>query len=221
MAGERFGGTARALAAVLFAAGSAACLGGTRNAHVAPPVDVEMDVEVLARFQHEIEEYVELHQELLRRIPTVTPQSTAEEIEAHHLKMRNAIREERRKERPGDILKPQVAAAFRRIIEKELTGTDGRAVLEALRQGNPSVEGVPTATAPNAAIRKRVTVAVNAAYPEDAPVSSVPPHLLLKLPQLPEQVKYRFVGRDLILSDAEANVILDYLKDVLPPSAAR
>ena len=43
----------------------------------------------------------------------------------------------------------------------------------------------------------------------------------LQLPQLPEQVRYRFVGRDLILRDTEANVILDYIKNVLPPAAAR
>jgi hypothetical protein len=50
----------------------------------------------------------------------------------------------------------------------------------------------------------------------------VPPSLLLKLPLLPEQVRYRFVGRAFILRDTEANVILDYIPDVVPdPSIPR
>jgi hypothetical protein len=44
----------------------------------------------------------------------------------------------------------------------------------------------------------------------------VPSALLLKLPPLPEVVRYRFVGRTLILRDTEANVILDFLPDVVP-----
>jgi hypothetical protein len=197
------------------------CSGAVRNAHIAPPVDVEMDAKVLAKFQHEIEEYVDLHQELLHRVPTVGPQSTPEEISAHQQKMRVAIQKERKGAHQGEIFKPSVEAAFRRIIEKELAGPDGHGIVDAARQGNPRVEGVPTPQSPNAQIKRSVTVAVNAAYPDDAPMSSVPPHLLLKLPQLPEEVKYRFVGRDMILRETEANVILDYIKNVLPPAAAR
>ena len=210
-----------AIPGCLIALGAAGCAGATRNAHVAPPVNVEMDGEVLRKFQHEIEEYTELHQELLHRVPTVSPQSSPDAIAAHQHKMRVAIQEERRKARQGEIFKPSVEAAFRRIIEKELAGPDGNAILDAARQGNPRIEGVPTPRSPNAQIKRSVTVAVNAAYPDDAPMSSVPPHLLLKLPQLPEEVKYRFVGRDLILRETEANVILDFIKNVLPPSAAR
>jgi hypothetical protein len=44
----------------------------------------------------------------------------------------------------------------------------------------------------------------------------VPPSLLLKMPELPEQVRYRFVGRTLILRDTDANVILDFIPDIVP-----
>ena len=59
-------------------------------------------------------------------------------------------------------------------------------------------------------------VAVNVTYNDRAPFSSMSPTLLLKLPQLPEEVRYQFVGRDLILRDTEANVILDFIKDAIP-----
>jgi hypothetical protein len=40
--------------------------------------------------------------------------------------------------------------------------------------------------------------------------------LLLKLPQLPKEVKYRYVNRNLILIDTDNNLIVDYMIDALP-----
>ncbi len=78
------------------------------------------------------------------------------------------------------------------------------------------MENVPNQADPTREHPESVRVAVNATYNDHAPFSSMPPTLLLKLPQLPEEVRYRFVGRDLILRDTEANVILDFIKDAVP-----
>ena len=59
-------------------------------------------------------------------------------------------------------------------------------------------------------------IAVNADYPMDQPVQSMPPSLLQQLPQLPRGLEYRFVGRTLIMRDVEANLIVDYLNEALP-----
>src|SRR5262245_27980188 len=75
-------------------------LGGPQ---VAPEQAVEMDPQALSKFQHEVEEYVELHQELLKRVPTVTASSTPQEIAAHRQKMTEAIRAERADEKQGAI----------------------------------------------------------------------------------------------------------------------
>ena len=91
-----------------------------------------------------------------------------------------------------------------------------------LRSGNPRIEGVPRASNPTREVKTPVTLRINGYYPAGAPFSSVPPSLLRKLPELPEQVRYRFVGRALILRDTEANIILDYISDVIPdPSIPR
>jgi hypothetical protein len=174
-----------------------------------------MDPEVLHKFQHEVEEYVELHQELLKRVPTVTPHSTSEEIAAHRKKMTDAIRAERSEAKQGGIFKPKVAAAFRELIRKELTGPQGPALLDEMRSGNPSVEGTPTRQNPRREVQTRVVVAVNAVYPQEAPYSGVPSSLLLRMPRLPDQVVYGFVGRALILRDTEAGVILDFVPDAV------
>jgi hypothetical protein len=202
----------------LLAACGVALLAGCstlRGPQVAPPQVVEMDPEALAKFQHEVEEYVELHQDLLKRIPTVTPHSTPEEIAAHRRKMTEAIRAERAAEKQGAIFKPKVAASFRELIRKEMAGPEGAAVLQDLRSGNPRVDGTPTQSNPQREVQTPVQVAVNAVYPEAAPASTVPSSLLLKMPPLPDQVKYGFVGSALILRDTEAMVILDFVPDVI------
>lgn len=190
-----------------------------RNAHIAPAADVDIDARVLAEFQEEIEDYIELHRELVARIPTVGPAATAEQIAAHRDKMTRGIQAERKGAKRGDIFEPRVEAAIRRVIARELASPVGRQVVQEILQGNPRAEQVPNRSDPTRSHAARVRVAVNALYNDDAPLSSMPPSLLLKLPQLPEQVRYRFVGRHLILRDAEANLILDFIENAVPDSA--
>lgn len=206
--------TARCLLLVLLAG----CTGCSlhHNAHIAPTADVDMDKSVLDKFQHEIEEYMELHQELVHRIPNVDSNATAEQIAAHRDKMAKGIQAERRSAKPGAIFKPRVEAAFRRIIARELASPERAQVVKELKQGNPTAENVPNQSDPTREHVETVRVAVNVAYNDHAPFSSMPPTLLLKLPQLPEQVMFRCVGRDLILLDTEANVILDFIRDAVP-----
>jgi hypothetical protein len=37
------------------------------------------------------------------------------------------------------------------------------------------------------------------------------------LPELPEELQYRFQGRDLVILDVETDLVVDVLKDALPP----
>lgn len=199
---------------LLLLAGSAGC-SLHRNAHIAPTPDVEMDTRVLAKFEHEIADYIDERRHLAKHIPDLGPDATALAIDTYRQTMAKAIQAERKNARQGDIFKPEVEAAFRRVLARELAGPEREQILNAIKQGNPAVESVPNQADPTKVHAAPVRVAVNVAYNEDAPVSSMPPTLLLKLPQLPEQVRYRFVGRDLILRDAQSNVILDFIKDAV------
>ena len=201
---------------------AAAACSGTSKESIVPPQTVEMDAETLRKFQHEVEEYVELRQSVLKQIPAINARSTPAEIEAYQKGLTQAIMAYRKGAKRGDIFKPEVEAAIRRTLHREFTGPEGPALLKEIKQGNPKVEGNPTPKDPSKEVKPPVTIAVNALYPDSAPFSSVPPSLLLKLPLLPEQVRYRFIGRALILRDTEANVILDYVPDVVPdPSIPR
>ena len=44
----------------------------------------------------------------------------------------------------------------------------------------------------------------------------MPPLILERLQRLPDNLEYRFMGRDLILRDSKANLIIDVLKDAVP-----
>jgi hypothetical protein len=59
-------------------------------------------------------------------------------------------------------------------------------------------------------------VRVNGRLPDDAPRSTIPAQVLQMLPKLPEAVEYRFLGRRLVLVDAHALIVVDYVDDVLP-----
>ena len=199
----------------------AAC-SGTSKESIVPPQTVEMDAETLRKFQHEVEEYVELRQTALKQIPPINAQATPAQIEAHQKALTGAIMAYRKGAKRGEIFKPEVEAAVRRTLHREFASAQGPELLKGIKQGNPRVEGNPTPRDPSKEVMPPINIAVNVLYPDSAAFSSIPPSLLLKLPLLPEQVRYRFIGRTLILRDTEANVILDYIPDVVPdPSIPR
>jgi hypothetical protein len=43
----------------------------------------------------------------------------------------------------------------------------------------------------------------------------MPPQLLLALPQLPDELQYRFVGEHLLLVDKESGLILDFMTNAI------
>ena len=57
---------------------------------------------------------------------------------------------------------------------------------------------------------------INADYPEKAPLATVPPLILRRLPTLPDGLEYRFMRRDLILRDSKANLIVDFVHEAVP-----
>jgi hypothetical protein len=61
-----------------------------------------------------------------------------------------------------------------------------------------------------------VPAAVNADYPAGRSIPVMPPCLLAELPPLPEELQYRFVGRDLILWDVHAGLIVDFVPNAIP-----
>jgi hypothetical protein len=207
---------AAALAAVVVLAAPGCA---KRHKPIVPPQTVRMDEDVLHEFAEEIREYVKLHRKLTERIPPPEPTWSAQQIADRQRQMTVAIQNARREKKQGNIFEPETEAAFRNVLKREFAGPNGPAMLHEIHSGNPKTEGVPQQRNPRNEPKKSFPLQVNTYYPDDAPLSSVPPSLLLHLPALPEEVRYRFVGRSLILRDTDANVILDFLRDVVPDTS--
>lgn len=159
-------------------------------------------------FKQRVEEYAQLRQRLEKGLPKLKKKTSAARIAAHKQALAAAIRANRADAKPGDIFVPEAQLFLRRIVQSQLHGAKGASARAATHDGNPKID--PKSPP--------VTLQVNAAYPAKAPRSTVPPVVLLSLPPLPKELEYRFVGRDLVLLDVTANLIVDYMHDAVPQS---
>jgi len=149
-----------------------------------------------------IDAYVALHRRVAATLPTKQPTDDAAAIVQRQKALAAAIRAARSDAQQGAIFTPAVAADYRRIIYTDLRARapDDRA---GVRREVP-----------------RMPFAVNDEYPQSTPLATVPAIVLAHLPRLPDEVQYRFFGRHLILLDVDANLIVDYIPDALPPSSS-
>lgn len=176
-----------------------------------PPVNER--ARVLKEFSDRAEKYAELHKEAAATVPPLPEKARPEQIEAHENALAKAVRGARARPRQGDIFVPEVVPLFLELLRSDLAGPQGKDARETIKDGNPRVE--KPSTPPDEPRPKPVVLVPNAPYPEGAPLSTVPPDLLAKLPKLPEPLEYRFVGGHLILHDAEARLVVDFLKEVV------
>ncbi len=158
------------------------------------------DSQIVALFIDRAKQYAKLREQLEGKLPKLSPESSPEKIEAHQQAFAEVVRAARAGAKPGDIFNVDIANHIRGVIKQEFKG-------EELKQLRESVLKADT---------KGVPLRVNHPYPETKELAEMPPTLLLKLPQLPKQLRYRFVGRHLLLMDREAQIIVDYMQDALP-----
>lgn len=171
----------------------------SQGQHSEPP-RTPGEEQAVKRFQEQVKEYVKLRERLERKLPNLSNEAKPEEIEAHKKAFEDMVRKARTNAKPGDAFSPDIANYIRTTIKTEFKGTDRKDLRETILEAD--TKGVP--------------VRVNYAYPETKEQAQIPPTLLMKLPQLPKQVKYRFVGRHLLLVDRENGLIVDYMKNALP-----
>ena len=199
---SRLRGVALAVAAMWLAAGSG---------EAEPPVNER--ARLLQEFSDRAKKYVELHEKMAATLPPVPDKAEPEQITAHQKALAKAIRTSRAQAAQGEILFPEVVPVFLELLRSELKGPQARDARATIKEGNPRVEK-PTAP-PGEAKPKEVVLVVNAPYPEGAPLSSVPPDILAKLPKLPKPLEYRFVGGHLIIHDSDASLVVDFLKEIV------
>ena len=132
----------------------------------------------LSTFEERLNEYVKIRKQAASQIPRLGKKSQPEEIQQHQTALAEAIRKARPGAKAGDILIADVKPVFNKILRGAVKGARGQDVRASIREGNPTHEKAPGEVVP--------IVTVNAAYPKNAPLSTVPPSLLMKLPKLPK-----------------------------------
>jgi single-stranded DNA-binding protein len=183
----------------------------SRKAATAGHDTAKLEEEALDELEDQVEHYVKhVHKPAAKQVGALPDRATPEQVQAHQRALVEAIRALRPQARQGDLFLPEVQPIVKRIIVAELAGRAGAPARKEILGGNPPLD-------PDHDDRMQVKLAVNTPYPAAAALSTVPPTVLLTLPLLRKEVEYRFVGRDLILLDVEANLILDFIRAAAPP----
>ena len=168
--------------------------------HVPPPALSAKDKRAVSDFEKRVKDYVAMREGVEAKMPKLPKDATPEQIEAHKKSFQDAVRAARAGARQGRLLTPDIAAFIRAAVKEEFKGRDLADLRETVFEAE--TKGVP--------------LRVNYPYPESKELLEMPPTLLLRLPQLPKQVRYRFVGSNMLLVDRENGLIIDYMTNAVP-----
>jgi hypothetical protein len=172
------------------AAGGESAVRQPVNAHAA----------ALQDFQQRVDAYLTLRAALIGDLKPLAETPNAAELATRQAALASALKKARADAVPGALVPAPVAAQIAATIRDDFarrTAAEERATFSE----------VPNAAKP----------AINQTYPADEALPTVPPLLLMNLPRLPDNLQYRFYGRHVLLLDADAQIIVDYIANVLPP----
>lgn len=155
---------------------------------------------VVAALEQAANDYIKQRNRIERKLPKLSKKATAEQIEAHKTALLKAVQAARQGLPQGTIFKPEVSRLIRAIIKRETQGVERARLREVVFEAE----------------NKAVPVRANYPYPESQELLEMPPELLLALPQLPKQLRYRFVGKNLLLVDRDSLLIVDYMTNAVP-----
>jgi len=165
-----------------------------------PAPQADSQAAALKDFQQRLKAYVDLRADLTRKLKPLSPTASASELATRQESLAAALRQTRKTAKQGDLIPTPVAGQLRTIVQTDLKNRSAESRQAAFSE-------VANATAP----------IINRTYPADAALPTMPPLLLAKLPMLPDNLQYRFLGRHLLLLDSDTQLILDYVSNVLPP----
>ena len=155
---------------------------------------------LVLEFEKRAKDYSRFREGIEEKLPQLPKEATAEQIETHKVTFRQSVQSARNNARQGEIFTPTTAAMIRKIIKNTFRGKDRVELRKAVYEAE--TKGVP--------------LKINYPYPETKEKVEMPPKLLLNLPQLPKQLRYRFVGNSLLLVDRENGLIVDFMTKALP-----
>jgi hypothetical protein len=190
------------LAAFVLVTGSALLTGsvlltGSLRAQIPHP-PVNADAQIIQDFEKRVADYVQLRKTAEANLAKLKSTPSQEKISHHEDGLAHAIRDARKTAKQGDIFTPPIAMEIRRLISIAMQPEDANNIRQSLHHAEPV----------------QLQLKVNDTYPKHVPLQSTPPTLLGNLPRLPPEIEYRVTGRDLVLLDTRANLIVDVIPGV-------
>ncbi len=165
------------------------------------PVRSAQEKVLIEQFEKRAKDYIKVREQVEAKMPKLSKEAKPEEIEAHKKELQARVQAARSGSKPGNVFTAEAAAFIRAKTQEEFKGKE-RAELRKTVLVESETKAVP--------------LRVNYPYPETQEQIQMPPTLLLQLPQLPKQLRYRFVGRNMLLVDRESGLIVDYMTNALP-----
>jgi hypothetical protein len=162
---------------------------------------VNPNAAALAEFKTRVDAYADMHKQLAQGNAKQRETADPAKITAAKAALATRVQATRVNAKQGDIFTPAVRPVFRRLLAPELKGEDGRDTKAILKDDAPAAGTVP--------------FKVNAKWPENQPLPTVPANVLLTLPALPAPLEYRIVGQHLLLLDTEADLVVDYILNAI------
>ena len=138
----------------------------------------------LAQFIQNCKAYVQLRQKVEKTLPSLKNKASAAELRGHQKTLRAKMASERTGAVEGSVFTPQASTVLRKVLYSEMGGPAGKTERNAVLESSP----------------KPFECVINSEYPSSEPLSTMPPDLLMRLPQLPDDLEYRFVQATLILT---------------------
>lgn len=161
-----------------------------------PKARVNPNAAVISDFVKRVDAYVALHRKLEDTLPKLSKQTTPQEIDAHQRALAKLIQTARKDAKPGDLLTPAMQRVVRALLRPVFSGPEGPQIKNEILDKE---------------YKGDVKLAANARYPDEVPISTVPPQVLKGLPKMPEELEYRFIQNSMIIFDSHAHIIVDFM----------
>ena len=148
-----------------------------------------------AEFTAKIDRYFELRSRLERGLPAVVVTDDVRQLRRGMRSLAAAIRSARVGAVEGDFFTPATGLQMRRTLAIVVDADTWLIIMD----DNPG------------AFRS----VIDGAYPDGKTHATMPGSVLARLPQLPDDIEFRFIGPHLVLYDVRANTIIDRLPDAI------
>jgi hypothetical protein len=160
-----------------------------------------IDAKALLSFHERLLTYMAVHKQAKAELgfDGIKITNSPEQIVKRQQAIAERIGTLRRKANEGELFTAEIRTYFARALDSAfLTNPQGVST---------SLECVPTLV--------EEKLKPNDVYPTALDYGIVPPTMLLHIPELPPELEYRIVNRDLIIRDIEGNMIVDVMRNAI------